>query len=81
MHQLSVDKIKEIKEVYLNLLKEEEKEYFKTSESKDLKSNSQETEFSNPNRENDKKKFLSILEIAKKGLNVVKKKRKEFWRY
>ena len=81
MHQLSVDNIKEIKEVYLNLLKEEEKEYFKTGESKDLKSNSQETEFSNPNRENDKKKFLSILEIAKKGLNVVKKKRKEFWRY
>ena len=61
LHQLSVDKIKKLKEDYLNLLKEGEKEYFKTSEIKELKSNSQETESSNPNRENDKKKFLSIM--------------------
>ena len=76
LHQLSVDNIKEIKEVYLNILKEGEKEYFKTSESKDLKSNSQETEFSNPNRENDKKKFLSILEIAKKRFECCEKEKK-----
>lgn len=71
LHHLSESKIVKHEDDYLKVLIDGENEYFGINESKDFKSNSQETkenESSNPNRDNDKKKFLSILEIAKKRL-------------
>ena len=70
LHHLSVNNIEKHEDDYLKVLIDGEKEYFKTCESKDLKSNSQETESLNPNRDNDKQIFLSILEIAKKRLPI-----------
>lgn len=71
LHHLSVNNIEKHEDDYLKVLIDGEKEYFEASESKDSKSNSQEakeTESANPNSDNVKKKFLSILEIAKKRL-------------
>lgn len=71
LHHLSVNKIVKHEDDYLKVLIEGENEYYGINESKDSKSNSQETqenESSNPNRDNNKQKFLSILEIAKKRL-------------
>lgn len=71
LHHLSVNKIVKHEDDYLKVLIDGENEYYGINESKDSKSNLQETketESANPNSDNVKKKFLSILDIAKKRL-------------
>lgn len=71
LHHLSENRIVKHEYDYLKVLIDGENEYYEINESKDSKSNSQvtkETESANPNSDNVKKNFLSILEIAKKRL-------------
>lgn len=71
LHHLSENKIVKHENDYLKVLIDGENEYYGINESKDSKSNSQENKISdttNSKRDDDKKEFLSILEIAKKRL-------------
>ena len=70
LHHLSENKIVKHKDDYLKVLQDGEKEYFKTSESKDSKINSKESNDSDTknSKKGDNKNFLSILEIAEKRL-------------
>lgn len=70
LHHLSVNKVVKHKDDYLKVLIDGENEYYGINESKDSKSNSQENKISDTtnSKRDDKKKFLSILEIAKERL-------------
>lgn len=68
LHHLSENKIVKHENDYLKVLMDGENEYYGINESKDSKRNSQENKISdttNSKRDDDKKEFLSILEIAK----------------
>lgn len=69
LHHLSDNKIVKHEEDYLKVLIDGENEYYGINESNDSKSSSQENKISdttNSKRDDDKKKFLSILANCKK---------------
>lgn len=77
LHHLSENKIVKHENDYLKVLIDGENEYYGINESKDSKRNSQENKISdttNSKRDDDKKEFLSILEIAKNVYQVLKMK-------